>query len=106
MTSTRAAAGAASGATAVAGAGARAGEGDEAGKPATLTSPKTSVWRKVARYYAPVSGRRISLAYSVDADDAFMFHALRMDRVEAQGLHFQHRRGDTAELNALAAAEG
>jgi 1,4-dihydroxy-6-naphthoate synthase len=51
-------------------------------------------------------GRRISLAYSVDADDAFMFHALRMDRIDTRGLHFQHRRGDTAELNALAAAEG
>jgi 1,4-dihydroxy-6-naphthoate synthase len=51
-------------------------------------------------------GRRISLAYSVDADDAFMFHALRMERIDAHGLAFQHRRGDTAELNALAAAEG
>jgi 1,4-dihydroxy-6-naphthoate synthase len=50
--------------------------------------------------------RRISLAYSVDADDAFMFHALRMDRIDTRGLHFQHRRADTAELNALAAAEG
>jgi 1,4-dihydroxy-6-naphthoate synthase len=48
----------------------------------------------------------ISLAYSVDADDAFMFHAIRRGRVDTRGLGFAHRRGDTAALNALAAAEG
>jgi 1,4-dihydroxy-6-naphthoate synthase len=46
----------------------------------------------------------ISLAYSVDADDAFMFHALRAGGVDTRGLTFTHRRGDTAELNALALA--
>jgi 1,4-dihydroxy-6-naphthoate synthase len=46
----------------------------------------------------------ISLAYSVDADDAFMFHALRAGGVDAHGLTFTHRRGDTAELNALVLA--
>jgi 1,4-dihydroxy-6-naphthoate synthase len=46
----------------------------------------------------------ISLAYSVDADDAFMFHALRAGGVDTRGLAFTHRRGDTSELNALALA--
>ncbi len=50
--------------------------------------------------------RRVTLAYSVDADDAFMFHALRSDAINTGGLAFQHRRADTSELNALAAAEG
>jgi len=48
----------------------------------------------------------ISLAYSVDADDAFMFHAVRAGLVDARGLTFQHRRADTAELNRLAMAAG
>jgi 1,4-dihydroxy-6-naphthoate synthase len=51
-------------------------------------------------------GRRIQLAYSADADDAFMFHALRTERVDTRGLVFEHLRGDTAELNALAAVGG
>ena len=33
----------------------------------------------------------ISLAYSVDADDAFMFHALQAGRVDTGGLTFTHR---------------
>jgi len=44
----------------------------------------------------------ISLAYSVDADDAFMFHALATGAIDARGLRFSHRRGDTAWLNGLA----
>ena len=44
----------------------------------------------------------ISLAYSVDADDAFMFHALATGAVDARGLTFSHHRGDTAWLNGLA----
>jgi 1,4-dihydroxy-6-naphthoate synthase len=47
---------------------------------------------------------RISLAYSVDADDAFMFHALTTGVIDARGLSFTHERGDTAWLNALAKA--
>ena len=47
----------------------------------------------------------ISLAYSVDADDAFMFHAVRVGAVDAAGLTFTHRRADTAELNRLALAQ-
>src|SRR3954453_21389797 len=46
----------------------------------------------------------VKLAYSVDADDAFMFYALQADRIDTRGLTFQHQRGDTAELNALALA--
>ncbi len=44
----------------------------------------------------------ISLAYSVDADDAFMFHALRAEAIDAGGLTFTHRRDHTAALNRLA----
>jgi 1,4-dihydroxy-6-naphthoate synthase len=46
----------------------------------------------------------VKLAYSVDADDAFMFYALQADRIDRRGLTFEHRRGDTAQLNALALA--
>jgi 1,4-dihydroxy-6-naphthoate synthase len=46
----------------------------------------------------------ISLAYSVDADDAFMFHALRAGAIDAGGLSFTHRRDHTAALNRLAQA--
>jgi 1,4-dihydroxy-6-naphthoate synthase len=48
----------------------------------------------------------ISLAYSVDADDAFMFHALRHGRIDTEGLTFTHRRDHTAALNRLAAEGG
>jgi 1,4-dihydroxy-6-naphthoate synthase len=50
--------------------------------------------------------RPISLAYSVDADDAFMFHALREGRIDTEGLAFSHRRDHTAALNQLAAEGG
>jgi 1,4-dihydroxy-6-naphthoate synthase len=46
----------------------------------------------------------VKLAYSVDADDAFMFYALQAARIDTRGLTFEHQRGDTAQLNALAAA--
>jgi 1,4-dihydroxy-6-naphthoate synthase len=46
----------------------------------------------------------VRLAYSVDADDAFMFHALQAGRIDTRGLRFEHLRGDTAQLNAIAAA--
>jgi 1,4-dihydroxy-6-naphthoate synthase len=48
----------------------------------------------------------ISLAYSVDADDAFMFHALRAGALDTDGLTFSHRRDHTAALNRLAIAGG
>jgi 1,4-dihydroxy-6-naphthoate synthase len=44
----------------------------------------------------------ISLAYSVDADDAFMFHAVRAGLVDTRGMTFTHRRADTARLNRIA----
>ena len=44
----------------------------------------------------------ISLAYSADADDAFMFHAIRAGLIDTRGLSFTHWRGDTAALNRLA----
>ena len=47
----------------------------------------------------------IKLAYSVDADDAFMFHALLQGKIDLRGLAFEHRRADTATLNALAEKE-
>jgi 1,4-dihydroxy-6-naphthoate synthase len=46
----------------------------------------------------------ISLAYSVDADDAFMFHALRAAAIDTDGLTFTHHRDHTAALNRLAIA--
>jgi 1,4-dihydroxy-6-naphthoate synthase len=54
----------------------------------------------------------ISLAYSVDADDAFMFAALQdgagdgnqAARIDTRGLRFTHRRADTASLNGIAAS--
>jgi 1,4-dihydroxy-6-naphthoate synthase len=48
--------------------------------------------------------RPVKLAYSVDADDAFMFHALHGARIDTRGIAFEHRRADTAALNALCAA--
>ena len=52
------------------------------------------------------SSSTISLAYSVDADDAFMFHALRHGRIDTEGLTFTHRRDHTAALNRLAGEGG
>jgi len=48
----------------------------------------------------------ISLAYSVDADDAFMFHALRTGAIDTGSLRFTHRRDHTAALNQLAIDAG
>jgi 1,4-dihydroxy-6-naphthoate synthase len=50
--------------------------------------------------------RLVTLAYSVDADDAFMFYALREGRIDTRGLGFEHRRDHTAALNRLAAEGG
>src|SRR4051794_33027571 len=51
----------------------------------------------------PVSvSLQVSLAYSVDADDAFMFHALRAAAIDTDGLTFTHHRDHTAALNRLA----
>ena len=47
----------------------------------------------------------IGLAYSADADDAFMFHAIRAGLIDTRGFSFTHWRGDTAALNRLALGE-
>src|SRR5882672_484931 len=47
----------------------------------------------------------IALAYSADADDAFMFHAIRGGLIDTGGFSFTHWRGDTAALNRLALGE-
>ena len=48
----------------------------------------------------------ISLAYSVDADDAFMFYALRAGAIATDLLRYTHRRDHTAALNRLAMDAG
>lgn len=55
---------------------------------------------------APSEPPLVRLAYSVDADDAFMFHALAAFAIDTQGLRFCHQRADTAALNLLAEQEG
>jgi 1,4-dihydroxy-6-naphthoate synthase len=54
-------------------------------------------WKPISPGSSP-----ISLAYSVDADDAFMFHALRAAAIDTDGLTFTHHRDHTAALNRLA----
>ncbi|MFQ5696552.1 MAG: MqnA/MqnD/SBP family protein, partial [Terriglobia bacterium] len=46
--------------------------------------------------------RTLTLAHSPDADDAFMFFALAKDRVDTEGLRFQHKLGDIETLNRQA----
>ncbi len=53
----------------------------------------------------PESSPPIALAYSADADDAFMFHAIRAGLIDTGGFSFTHWRGDTAALNRLALGE-
>jgi L-rhamnose isomerase len=59
----------------------------------------------------PADPNRISLAYSVDADDAFMFYALTAGKVKIPGVAVEHvledieslnRRARTAELEVTA----
>jgi 1,4-dihydroxy-6-naphthoate synthase len=54
---------------------------------------------------SPSTPPEIRLAYSVDADDAFMFHALATGKIDTRGLRFSHRRADTATLNRLTEGE-
>jgi 1,4-dihydroxy-6-naphthoate synthase len=46
--------------------------------------------------------RKIELYYSVDADDAFMFYAIREKKIDLKGYYFLHHRKDTETLNRLA----
>jgi 1,4-dihydroxy-6-naphthoate synthase len=50
-----------------------------------------------------MSGRTITLAYSPDADDAFMFWALMQGKVDTGIYTFAHHREDTDALNRRAA---
>ena len=47
----------------------------------------------------------ITLAYSVDSDDLFMFYALLEGKIDTKGLVFEHQRHDTMALNDLAATD-
>ena len=47
----------------------------------------------------------ITLAYSVDSDDLFMFYALLEGKIDTKGFIFEHQRHDTMALNELAATE-
>lgn len=44
----------------------------------------------------------IHLAHSPDADDAFMFYALAKERIDTEGLHFEHVLRDIQTLNEWA----
>src|SRR3989338_1976584 len=44
----------------------------------------------------------LTLAHSPDADDAFMFYALARERVDTEGLRFQHVLEDIETLNQRA----
>lgn len=44
----------------------------------------------------------LTLAHSPDPDDAFMFYALAQERIDADGLHFQHVLADIETLNQKA----
>ncbi len=46
--------------------------------------------------------RPITLAYSVDSDDLFMFYALLEGKIDTKGIVFEHQRHDTLALNDLA----
>jgi len=45
---------------------------------------------------------QVNLHYSPDADDAFMFWALKTGKVDSENYEFVHHRADTESLNALA----
>ena len=49
-----------------------------------------------------MASQEISLAYSVDADDAFMFHALANDKIPTGNLRFTHELQDIETLNRRA----
>ncbi|MBN2809091.1 MAG: ABC transporter substrate-binding protein [Deltaproteobacteria bacterium] len=49
------------------------------------------------------SKQPVTLAYSVDSDDLFMFYALLEGKIATKGIIFEHQRHDTMALNELAA---
>ena len=54
------------------------------------------------RAVTATDARTIRLAYSPDADDAFMFWAIREGHIDTRGLQFTHVRADTESLNKTA----
>ncbi|HEX4353490.1 MAG TPA: MqnA/MqnD/SBP family protein [Polyangiales bacterium] len=46
--------------------------------------------------------RTIRVAYSPDADDAFMFWAIAEGHIDTHGIHFERERADTEALNLAA----
>jgi 1,4-dihydroxy-6-naphthoate synthase len=56
------------------------------------------------RRYSPgvTHSRSIRIAYSPDADDAFMFWALAQGRIDSRGVTFVQERADTEALNRAA----
>ena len=51
------------------------------------------------------TSREIRIAYSPDADDAFMFWAIAHGRIDTRGYRFARERADTEALNRAAEAE-
>lgn len=49
------------------------------------------------------AAKKISLCYSPDSDDAFMFWALKQGHIDCGPYQFEHQRADTETLNTLAA---
>jgi 1,4-dihydroxy-6-naphthoate synthase len=45
---------------------------------------------------------KIKIAHSPDSDDAFMFYALATDKIDTQGLEFEHHLKDIETLNEAA----
>ena len=59
--------------------------------------------RPERRYSAGVTNpRSIRIAYSPDADDAFMFWAIAQGRIDTRGFTFERERADTEALNRAA----
>ncbi|HEY3331236.1 MAG TPA: MqnA/MqnD/SBP family protein [Capsulimonadaceae bacterium] len=46
--------------------------------------------------------RTLTLGHSPDSDDAFMFYGLAKDKIDAEGLHFEHILRDIQTLNEWA----
>ena len=59
-------------------------------------------WRAEAHGPTVPGVKTISLAFSPDSDDIFMFWALLHGKIDTEGLTFTHERADTETLNARA----
>src|SRR5476649_463851 len=46
--------------------------------------------------------RQLTLGHSPDSDDAFMFYGLAKDKIDSEGLHFEHVLRDIQTLNVWA----